>query len=331
MAGLLDGLSGVELVSTTLLSLSEMEQNFVFNLAPGLAKPPVLSVMRGFSAPVISEIVGQTVDDLAFLMEYDTDSFNRWDASQQLATRAVLTMLGVISSGSSDPAEAFIAAASASLAAVADPETTEDLGLIAYTLTLPSENVLSEAVKGYGVAVDPTAVHAAREQLKNTIASVSVEALQQVYRAHRTDYVIPFELTTRAVGARQLSGLALQYLCAITDQKATIAEICAQQLSTANNMTDELNALSCLVGLDCPQRQPAIDAFEAKWSQDELVMQSWFSVQAVCPLEGTLARVRQLMKHPMWTPTNTNFVRSVSKQHTTVCFHIIGNLETIHD
>jgi aminopeptidase N len=44
--------------------------------------------------------------------------------------------------------------------------------------------------------------------------------------------------------------------------------------------------------MDCPQRQPAIDAFEAKWSQDELVMQSWFAVQAVCPLEGTLARVR---------------------------------------
>ena len=47
-----------------------------------------------------SEVIGQTVDDLAFLMEYDTDSFCRWDASQELATRAVLTMLGVIPPGS---------------------------------------------------------------------------------------------------------------------------------------------------------------------------------------------------------------------------------------
>jgi aminopeptidase N len=312
MAGLLDGETGVEILPTTLLELSQSEQDFVFDLGPGLTKPPVLSVFRGFSAPVISEVIGQTVDDLAFLMEYDTDSFCRWDASQELAIRAVLTLLGAISpaSNSSNPAEAFIAAALASLEKVADPETDEDLGLIAYTLTLPSENVLCEAVKAAGIAVDPVVVHEAREQLKNTIASVSVEALQQVYRAHRTDYAQPFELTTRAVGARRLCALVLQYLCA-TEQAAATAEICAEQLKTANNMTDELSALTCLVAMDCPQRQPAIDAFEAKWSQDELVMQSWFSVQAVCPLEGTLARVRELMKHPMWTSTNTNFVRAV--------------------
>jgi hypothetical protein len=156
LAGLLDGETGAELVGTTLLELSQAEQDFTFELAPGLTKPPVLSVLRGFSAPVIrsesacfcatfhaeidrfaktcsgqtycreiaqkrlvrflsdSEVIGQSVDDLAFLMEYDTDSFCRWDASQELATRAVLTMLGVIPPGSnsSNPAEAFIAAAS---------------------------------------------------------------------------------------------------------------------------------------------------------------------------------------------------------------------------
>ena len=129
-------------------------------------------------------------------MEHDTDSFNRWDASQELASRAVLTMLGVLPK--SGAAESFIAAATASLAAVADPETAEDLALIALTLTVPSENVLAEAVKAQRVAVDPTAVHAAREQLKNTLATSNIEAMQQVYRAHRTDYSLPFELTTRA-------------------------------------------------------------------------------------------------------------------------------------
>ena len=68
--------------------------------------------------------------------------------------------------------------------------------------------------------------------------------------------------------------MVLQYLCA-TPQASATAVICAEQLSAANNMTDELSALSCLIMMDCPQRQPAIDAFETKWSQDELVMQSW--------------------------------------------------------
>ena len=219
---------------------------------------------------VYSEVVGQTVDDLAFLMEHDTDSFNRWDASQELASRAVLTMLGVLPK--SGAAESFIAAATASLAAVADPETTEDLALIAATLTIPSENVLAEgksgfihatssfclvfwslclrecwvrmaAVKAQGVAVDPTAVHAARELLKNTIATANIEAMQQVYRAHRTDYSLPFELSTRAVGARKLCGMVLQYLCA-TSRAAATAEVCAEQLAAANNMTDELSGTS---------------------------------------------------------------------------------------
>ena len=220
-------------------------------------------------------------------------------------------MLGVLAAnGETSPVDAFIASSIATLETVADSETDTDLALAAYALTLPSENVLCEAVKAEGVAVDPTAVHAAREQLKHAVASASVEALQQAYRAHRTDFARPFELTTEAVGARQLCSLVLQLLCT-TDAADATAAICAEQLRAATNMTDELAALTCLVNMDCEQRQPAIDAFESKWSTDELVMQSWFSVQALCPIEGTLGRIKELMSHPMWTSSNTNFVRAL--------------------
>ena len=77
-------------------------------------------------------------------------------------------------------------------------------------------------------------------------------------------------------------------------------------------------ALACLVSMDCPQRESAIEAFETKWSKDELVMQSWFSVQAVCPLEGTLARVRELMKHPV-RAANSIFPTVVCCMSCTCC------------
>ena len=55
--------------------------------------PPrvMFSAFRGFSAPVI---VTTDLDDgeLASLMVHDSDAFNRWEASQQLATRTMLTM-----------------------------------------------------------------------------------------------------------------------------------------------------------------------------------------------------------------------------------------------
>lgn len=72
MVGLLDGTTGAEIVPTTLLTLTASEESFTFDLAAGMSKSPVLSAMRGFSAPVYSKVVGQTVGDLAFLMEHDT-------------------------------------------------------------------------------------------------------------------------------------------------------------------------------------------------------------------------------------------------------------------
>jgi hypothetical protein len=49
--------------------------------------------------------------------------------------------------------------------------------------------------------------------------------------------------------------------------------VCAQTMRTATNMTDELAALTVLVSVDSPERAEAINAFEAKWSEDQLVMQ----------------------------------------------------------
>ena len=85
------------------------------------------------------------------------------------------------------------------------------------------------------------------QELKNAIAAANIDALQHVYRAHRTDYSLPFELSTRAVGARALCGMVLQYLCA-TSQASVTAEVCAEQLAASNNMTDELSG-ACIVCL----------------------------------------------------------------------------------
>jgi aminopeptidase N len=76
-------------------------------------------------------------------------------------------------------------------------------------------------------------------------------------------------------------------------------------------MTNELAGLETLVATDCPERQRAIDTFEEKWSGDQLVMRSWFSVQALCPLDGTLSRVKALMEHPGWDGSNGNMVSAL--------------------
>ena len=51
--------------------------------------------------------------------------------------------------------------------------------------------------------------------------------------------------------------------------------------------------------------------FLAKWQTDPLVMDKWLSLQAACPLPGTLARVRALLRHPVFDLKNPNKVRAL--------------------
>ena len=53
-----------------------------------------------------------------------------------------------------------------------------------------------------------------------------------------------------------------------------------------------------LANLDCPERQPALDAFYAKWKDEPLVVDKWLAVQATSRLPDTLARVKELLTHP---------------------------------
>jgi aminopeptidase N len=47
-------------------------------------EPPVLSLLRGFSAPV-SLVDGLGDAELVILLRHDSDPFNRWEAGQRLA------------------------------------------------------------------------------------------------------------------------------------------------------------------------------------------------------------------------------------------------------
>ena len=63
------------------LTLKEPSQSFTFT---GIAERPILSLNRGFSAPIKLSLPIEP-DDLRFLAAHDSDPFNRWQAVQTLA------------------------------------------------------------------------------------------------------------------------------------------------------------------------------------------------------------------------------------------------------
>jgi aminopeptidase N len=63
--------------------------------------------------------------------------------------------------------------------------------------------------------------------------------------------------------------------------------------------------------MNVPEREEALAAFYERFKDDHLVVNKWLSVQASCPLPGTLATVRRLLSHPSFDLKNPNKLRAV--------------------
>ena len=60
-----------------------------------------------------------------------------------------------------------------------------------------------------------------------------------------------------------------------------------------------------------PERQAAFEDFYRRYEGDALIIDKWFALQAVIPEAATLDRVKGLTKHPAFSMSNPNRVRSL--------------------
>lgn len=278
-----------------LVVLDRAEMQFVF---PGFAARPVLSLGRGFSAPVAidADISG---DDLVFLAAHDDDSFARYEALQQLIVKH---LLAVLDSSLSAPAfEAERTAIRQAFAAVVADPALDDL-MRGELMIMPGEGYLAEQL----LVADPGAIRAAREGLK---AYLGARLEAELTALHARASAVPYSLSAEARGARKLKTQALALLAAgAPDVAATLA---ASQFDAADNMTDRQGALMVLCGLDTPLREAKLAAFLARHADDPLVVDKWFGLQAGSLHPRALDHVAALTGHPAFTMNNPNRVRAL--------------------
>ncbi len=276
---------------TRLLELKQPVEEFVFE---DIAEEPVLSALRGFSAPVKLKLA-RSDEELAFLMANDPDPFNRWDAAQLLATR----LIGRIIDGQADTDfDLFIRAHRRNL-----EDSDRDRRLLALTLELPSEAYLAEQQE----VIDPAAIHAARRKILRELALQLDNEFNSLYLANRDKG--PYSADRESIGKRRLANTCLGYL-AETDKPRAIS-ICLDQFHSADNMTDVLAALVCLANHEGPERETLLAEFYEKWRTDPLVVDKWFIIQATSRLPGTFERVLGLVSHPAFDIKNPNKVRAL--------------------
>ena len=274
--GLMDP-GGAEVMPTTVLELTQAEQTFTFG---GLAREPVPSILRGFSAPVI--VTRQAgAEERAFLLANDTDPFNRWEAGRALAKDALVAMVA----DGAGPDGGYLDAVGAAIA-----DDTLDPAFRALALALPSEDDLAGTLHDAGVTPDPAAIHAAREAMSDAAAARLADTLDRLHTAMQVDG--PYRPDAADAGRRSLANAALSLLTR-TDGGARARA----QLERADNMTQSLAALAALVrqGLG----DGALDAFYTNWRNEPLVLDKWFSLQAVLAAPpDAAATVRRLSEHP---------------------------------
>jgi len=285
--------------TSRVLSVTEAEQTFTFE---GIASQPLPSLLRGFSAPVKLSFPYDR-DQLMFLMQHDSDGFNRWEAGQQLAVQVLQELIGQHQRGEALCLDQRLITA---LGTVIGNESL-DPAMVAEMLSLPGEAYLTEISQ----VADVDAIHAAREFARRQIAEQLFGALWARYQANRevsrkTAYVASAEHFAR----RSLQNIALSYL--MLSGKPQVLEATLEQYEHCDNMTERLTALAVLVNSPFEaERAKALDAFSEHFKDNPLVMDQWFSVQAASTLPGGLARVKALMQHPAFTLKNPNKVRAL--------------------
>jgi len=272
--------------------LDQPSQRFTFTQ---VAAPPVPSLLRGFSAPVVLEC-DYSPEELALLLTHDADGFNRWEAGQQLAMLAFDTLHD---GNDSDACKVWCAA----LAALFAQQAIDD-ALLADLLTPPGEIEFADRQS----EVDPAKIHAQRQALQRRLAErIGADALLARYRLLSTDSRASLEAASQA--KRRLKRRVLELL-ALLDAKQAHA-LAARQYDDAQGMTDRLAALSVLVRYHASQASGALAHFRHRYADNPLALDKWFTVQAQVPGDAALAIVQQLENDPAFTLKNPNRARSL--------------------
>ncbi len=277
------------IVAEHMLLLDEATQTFVFE---NVTSEPVVSLLRDFSAPVQLNYDYQDAD-LAFLLKYETNGFNRWQVTQMLVNRILLQSQGAKSSP-----DVYLEALAQTLPVLA----ADDAMLAARLLDIPSAQELASAIpQDY----DPVLVKEQRDGLYQQVA----DKLKDQWAALYNDLPMQsYEDSAEARGIRALRNVVLDM--ALTANVEGAADWAQQQYNNASCMTERFGALKAMVNHQLVEADKYLSDFYERFQANDLVIDLWFSVQAAAN-DVTPDVIKSLIAHTDFDWNTPNRVRSV--------------------
>ncbi|MCV2450514.1 aminopeptidase N [Acinetobacter johnsonii] len=255
----------------------------------GLSTKPVVSLLRNFSAPVNLEF-NYTDEELAFLIQYETNGFNQWQATQTLLERILLN---------GHDAHIYIQAIKNTLSDLVE----QDPLLASRLFDVPSEGYLGSRID---TDYEPAKIQEQRNALVEKLARELGEFCKDTYLALDPDLQKEF---SQAMGVRALKNIMLSMMARQGDESAF--ELAYQQYEATGNMSERLGALRVLVWNDAPQAEAALRDFYQRFKDEDLSLDQWFTLQAAHPC-ATTETIQYLTSHVDYDLGVPNRIRSVS-------------------
>lgn len=272
-------------VVNEMLIISKMTETFVYK---NLENRPVLSINRDFTAPIIIE---QENVDFAFLIEHDTNSFIKYEATQAFATETIEAMMQ-----GSEINPAFTDSFGHLL------RLGGDLSYKALLLELPTVSTLMQRQD----EVDFEPIYEAKERLAKHLSLTYTEELFVLYKEHHQTDV---ELDSLSMSKRSLKNRVLCILSA--NETIANAELAKKQYEESKSMSDRVVALDILENTHPEFVSVALADFYEKYKSETLVMNKYFSILAASKREGTLDRIQALQNDAAYDEKVPNLVRSL--------------------
>ncbi|MFW1857161.1 aminopeptidase N [Acinetobacter defluvii] len=255
----------------------------------GVETQPIVSLLRSFSAPVNLEF-NYSDEELAFLLQYETNGFNQWQAAQTLLERILLN---------GHDAQIYLDAIQKTLPFV----IAKDPLLASRLFDVPSEGYLGSRID---TDYNPIIVNEAREALLNTLARELGNFVKDTYLS--LDPVAQKDFS-QAMGVRSLKNIMLNFMARQGD--VDVFDLAYEQYQNTSNMSERLGALKVLVWNDAPQAQEVLQDFYTRFKDEALSLDQWFMIQAAHP-KATAETIAYLTSHADYDLGVPNRIRSVS-------------------
>jgi aminopeptidase N len=256
---------------------------------------PIVSALRGFSAPV-NLSTDAPAKDAYVRLAADPDLFNRWEAGQSLARDLILAR--AVGHPDEVGEERYAEALERAL-----KDQSADDAFKALLLAPPSENDLAVV----SAPADPAAIHQAREALRTRMAAHLDASLRDLHG--RLQDTSPFSPDATQAGRRALRNAVIELMSA--NPTPYNRERARAHYDGAGNMTESIGGLAALMVIGGEAFDAALADFYDRWRDEPLVIDKWFSLQARDPSEGALGRVLGLTAHPAFDAKTPNRLRAL--------------------